>query len=624
MNILGANRVTRSGDWLLLIVVIVLALVGLMSQPARAQTTSTWSGGSGNWAPCPGQGGTALWNTCSTGVYPDGNFNAVILGGPVFATGASVVNLSIAAGDVLNLNPGSLAITGSSLFNQGTINIGASNGLQFAQPSQTTTISGSGTINFTNPNSRLLGGQIAVVNQDNPIQGQGYIGVGPFTNHSLINANVPSGALLLHSGGAVGFTNTGTVEASNGGILQLFASSLGVPLNNSGGIIQALAGSTVAVDGYAISGGTLISVGSGMFTTLGGSGNPSLSNLTNKANYLIVDAGSTTIAGTITNQGTIQVKGALFINGNATLNGGSVAISAPSGAVGSLSGAATLINGSNIAGSGVIGDANLTLANHGTINATDTANPLVFGGHQFSNSATLEASNGGKLQIQNAIDNTGGTIQALNGSTVLITTNTGMVSGGTLTTGGTGVLDSNSGTLDGTTNVVTNAGLFRITQGNLFLQGTINNTGTIVQNTAGDFIILNQPTVLEGSGNLVLLPGTAILGSSTTPLINKSTIEGAGNIGSNEMGIVNDGTILANSAKNPKTLTIAPDATVGFTNNGKLIVNKGNVLTIAGPFNNVSSTTLSGGTYMLTGTLEWQGAIATNAANITLTGTTGQ
>ena len=625
MNMLLSKLVTKSVGLLFLIVVIALAFVGLVSQPALAQTRSTWSGGSGNWAPCPAQGGNALWDTCSTGVYPDGNFNAVINGGPVSATGASVVNLSIGAGNVLNLNPGALEITGPSLVNQGTINIGASNGLTFAQTSQTTTISGGGVINFADPKARILGALIPVVNNNNTIQGQGYIGVGPFTNQFLINANVPAPAVLqLHSGGTVGITNTGTVQASNGGILQLFASSLGVPFNNSGGIIQALAGSTVVVDGYAISGGTLISAGSGIFTTLGGSGNPSLSDLTNNGNYQIVGSGSTTIAGTINNLGTIQVNGGLFVNGNATLKGGSVPIAWPSGSILTLSGTATLTNQSNIAGSGAIGDANMTLANQGTINATDAAHALLLVGHQFSNSATLEASNGGTLQIQTAINNVGGTIQALSGSTVFITTNTGMVSGGTLTTSGTGVFDSNSGTLDGTTNVLTNTGLFRATKGNLFLQGTINNTGTIAQNIAGDFIILNQPTVLEGSGKLVLLPGTAILGSSTTPLTNNSTIEGAGNIGANEIGIVNGGTILANSAKNPKVLTIAPDATLGFTNNGKLMVSKGNVLNIAGLFNNVSGTTLSAGAYTLTGTLELQGVIATNAANITLTGTTAQ
>jgi|HubBroStandDraft_6_1064221.scaffolds.fasta_scaffold493733_2 hypothetical protein len=59
MNVLSANLVTKSVglQFLIVVIVIALALVGLMSVPALAQTTSTWSGGSGNWAPCPIQGG---------------------------------------------------------------------------------------------------------------------------------------------------------------------------------------------------------------------------------------------------------------------------------------------------------------------------------------------------------------------------------------------------------------------------------------------------------------------------------------------------------------------------------------------------------------------------------------
>src|SRR5579864_5595745 len=126
----------------------VFVLVWVAGLPVLAQTTLTWSGGSGNWSPCPSEGGNALWDTCSSNVVPNGNFNAVIQGGPVFATGASVVNLSIASGDVLNLTPGYVDITGPSLVNQGTINIGSGNGLNFAQASVTSTISGAGMINL--------------------------------------------------------------------------------------------------------------------------------------------------------------------------------------------------------------------------------------------------------------------------------------------------------------------------------------------------------------------------------------------------------------------------------------------------------------------------------------------
>src|SRR5580704_10158072 len=79
MNMLSSKIVMKSLGMRFLIVVIALVLVGLGSKPAAlAQTTSTWSGGSGNWSPCPNQGGTALWDTCSTNVVPNGNFIAVI------------------------------------------------------------------------------------------------------------------------------------------------------------------------------------------------------------------------------------------------------------------------------------------------------------------------------------------------------------------------------------------------------------------------------------------------------------------------------------------------------------------------------------------------------------------
>jgi hypothetical protein len=619
MNMFLAKLATKSVGSLFLIAVSAPAFIGLANEPALAQTTSTWRGGSGNWSPCPSEGGNALWDTCSTNVVPNGNFIALIKGGPVFATGASVVGLSIDPNEVLNLTPGYVDITGPSLFNQGTINIGASNGLNFSQ-APTATISGAGTINLLA--SSQLTGTNAVINTNNNIYGQGYIGMITFTNQSLIDANV-SGAQLELLGGA-SITNTGTIQASNGGTLLLQGSSLGVPFNNSGGTIQALTGSTVMLDAYAISGGTLVSTGSGIFSTFAGSGNPSLSNLTNNANYQIVSGGSSTIAGTINNLGTIQVKGGLFVNGSATLKGGSVPITYPEGSIISLSGATTLINQSNIAGSGYIGDATLTLTNQETVNATDTANFLVLTGSASNNTGTLEASGGGTLQIQNTINNTGGTIEALAGSTVLVYSNTGVISGGTLKTVGTGAFNTNSGTLDGTVNAVTNAGMFKVSQGNLNLQGTINNTGTIALDKSGFFVILTQPTILTGSGKVIMSPDTSFLANpSTNTLTNESTIEGAGFIGgSDPMGITNSGSIIA-SQKTP--LVISPDPTVGLTNTGKLIVNKGSTLNIEGLFNNFAGTTLMGGSYLVTGTLEFQNAnIVNNAANITLTGTAAQ
>ncbi len=61
---------------------------------------------------------------------------------------------------------------------------------------------------------------------------------------------------------------------------------------------------------------------------------------------------------------------------------------------------------------------------------------------------------------------------------------------------------------------------------------------------------------------------------------------------------------------------------MAFSNPGTLIVNKGSLMNINDTFSNFSGTTLTGGTYMVSGTLQFNGAnIVNDAAHITLTGT---
>src|SRR4029077_11936574 len=62
-----------------------------------------------------------------------------------------------------------------------------------------------------------------------------------------------------------------------------------------------------------------------------------------------------------------------------------------------------------------------------------------------------------------------------------------------------------------------------------------------------------------------------------------------------------------------------------FTNNGTLTVGAGSKFDVNGNLTNFSGSMLTGGTYGITGTLQFNGAnIVTNAANITLTGATSQ
>ena len=591
----------------------ISVLAGVGATPVLAQT-DTFISSSGFWSEdenwsldaLPGQG-----NDCA------------LLPSPVVTSnlGGVCANFTLGSGGTLTLTPGYLFAYGPNFKNHGTISVGAGNGLQFPQPSLTVTISGGGTIHLTDPNSILDGSENSVINADNQIHGQGFIGVAQFTNQSLIDANVSGGALQLHAGGNIGVTNTGTVQASNGGTLQLTPTGLGVPFNNTGGIIQALNGSVVQLNaGYVITGGTLSTTGSGTFQETNVT---TLNNLVSNAEYQLINGNITILEGTITNNGSFQeLQGGLEVAGNAILKGTGVVTGGTGQLLASNTPPATLINQTTFQGGGTMGDSGLTITNQGTINANDVSSNLITAGNPITNSSLMEATGGGTLEIRNTVNNTGATIEGQTGSAVLL--NTGTINGGTLATTGTGVINSENAVLDGTVNLVTNAGLLKASGFNLNLKGAINNTGTIALGKTGGCVALEAPTTLTGSGKVTMTSANCIFGySATNTLTNQSTIEGGGSIGdSNPVGITNSGTILANSTS---PLTIVPDATLGFTNTGKLTVNKGSVLNIAGLFNNFSGTTLTAGTYSVTGTLEFQTAnIATNAASITLTGATAQ
>ncbi len=605
---------------LLLAISLAVASLAFLSEPLRAQTTSTWSGGAGNWSDCP-PGGNALWNTCPdppNGLgYPNGNFNAVINGGPVTATSASIVNMSIGSGGSLIFasgTAGSLYLTGNSLVNNGAISIASLNGM-FIQGPTSFTISGTGSISIANSNFYSSSGTSPAVTLQQPVSGNGAFSLGMnLVNQSTINAT--GGTLEMQPSSVV---NTGTFEASSGGILVCCP---GVPIsfNNTGGTIEALTGGTVQLSGSTtFTGGTLTTTGTGVIQA---SGDTILNTLTNSGT---LQADTTTVLeGTITNTGTIEVSSAtLDMDGSTTVSGSGSIVLSGTAQLGQYTGSDSLINQQLLEGAGVISE--LPLTNQGTINANSKGNTLYLVDGATTNTSLIEASGGGTLEIETVVNNTGGTLEAETGSTVIIGGNfTGSVGGGTLTTSGTGVVESENGVLDGTVNVPTNTGKLEVIDGNdLYIQGTINNTGTITL-SGNSCVALNEASTLTGSGKLVLGSTSCIFGSGL-PFTNQSTIEGAGSIGdSNPMPITNNGTILANN--NKASLTIAPNS-VGFTNNGVLTVSKGGTLiinSIGGPFNNLSGGTLTGGAYNVTGMLELGNSITTNAATITLTGSAAE
>jgi len=590
----------------------VVTLLGAAVAPAFAQTTSTWTGGAGNWAPCPQDQGNALWDTCSGDYYPgklENNDTAIVQGGPVTLgtfNGITIANLSVASGDSVIITPGYLDFTGSSIMNNGAITIGAGNGL-FIQAPGNITLSGSGSVSMTDPNARFWGGNgsgATLINQQT-IQGQGGLGVEglAITNQGTISAS--GGTLQIYP---TTMTNTGTIQAQSGATLDLVGATT---YNNSGGTIQALDKGSVLLQ-TNISGGTITTAGSGNWTLAPPGAGAGLISLTNGGTFNVTSGSNLNWTGTITNTGTFNLQGSISTNGTVTYKGsGTVLMNG-----GQFNGinANPLINQGLIHGAGTFYEVPLT--NQATIQADNPSSTLFIDGSSTTNTATLQATGGGTLELETVVNNSGGTIEAQNGSTVILNNGfNGSVNGGTLTTTGTGIIQSQNGVLDGTVNVPTNAGTLDVASGyDLFIQGTINNTGTISV-TGNSCVILNQPSTLTGSGTLNMGSGSCIFGSGNS-FTNASTIQGEGTIGdSNPMPITNTGTIIANQPN--ATLFITPNAT-GFTNNGTLIVDAGSTLDITGLLTNLAKGTLSKGIYNIAGTLDIQGKITTNASNITL------
>jgi hypothetical protein len=589
-----------------------LLLCGFGAASAVAQT-DIWLGGAGNW----NNGG--MW---SAGV-PTNTSNVFIDSGNSKASPVTMDiqgqanNLTIDSDDSLSFNNGtSLAINGNSVSNAGNISLNSLGSLTELFIANGATLSGAGTVTMSNNSQNEVDGNSgATLTNKSTIQGVGNIGPHfMLANQGTINANVNGATLAVIQETAGTDTNTATLEATNGGILQIQTGGSS-SLVNTGGTIKAIGtGSQVQLaNGTTVSGGTFSTSSGGMIVQVAGGGS-FLNGVTNAGSFSVLNNGTVNLSGTITNTGTFQLNSTgslteLFVPSAATLTGaGTVTMSNNSQNEVDGNSGATLTNKSTIQGVGNIGP-HFMLANQGTINANVNGATLAVIQETVgtdTNTATLEATNGGILQIQtggsSSLVNTGGTIEAIGTGSQVQLANGTTVSGGTFSTSSGGMIVQVAGG-GSFLNGVTNAGSFSIlNNGTVNLLGSITNDGTIGVNSAGSLTELFIPTssvTLFGKGRVVLnnSPNSAIDGNGGLVFTNQSTIQGGGMIG--------------------------PHFT--FTNNGTLRVPAANTLNINAPFTNFSVSTLTGGTYVVAGTLQFTNAsITTNAAKITLSGSKAQ
>lgn len=470
----------------------------------------------------------------------------------------------------------SLRMSGT-IQNSGTIRLGSSAwGDDVTIVDGTVTLTGGGTFTFDNSIERLVSGSGTpiLVNSNNTINGTGTILGNPLSlsNSGTVDAN-RSTPLVIQAN----TTNTGTMQASNGGDLRLTQATV----NNTGGTLKALDGSTVTLAGGSITGGTFTSSGSGVVRTT--ANNPTVDSVSNTGTFLIPDNGQVMLLNTIANSGVISLNSTggpvSFRIGNAVTFTGHGAIlmsDSPNNIMAAQNGGSKITNFDNlIAGAGQIG---VPLVNQkkGVVLAN------------LTNILKLNSSvnNLGKFQV-----NPGSVLQIPGNSFSNFANNT--LTGGTYVVGGTFAFNS--------ANIITNAANIQLTSPTAQIVN-INSNANALANLATN-TKKGQFTV-TGKAALTTIPSFTTQGKVTVGAKSNFTVGGSY-------------TQTLGSTKVDGTLTIP----TGYFLQGGGLFGKGKVVAVvtSGAAVTAGDTVNAAGTLTIDGTYTQQNA---GSLNIQIGGTT--
>ncbi|MCC6427714.1 MAG: hypothetical protein IT435_12950 [Phycisphaerales bacterium] len=460
-------------------------------------------------------------------------------------------------------------------------------------------LSGGGTISLSNHGGNYIygvTGDLKLTNEDNLIAGSGNLGYNQLTlvNNATFRA-VGSSGLVVNPTDAGGCDNNNLMEAAPGGRLYLD----GAGFNNVDGTIHAADTGIVFFRTASITGGQLTADGSGYFTQAGNS-NAVLTDVTSHAPVYIPDAHTVRFQNTFVNTDILTMQssyyGTTFFvqNGDLTLSGGGTISLSNHGAnyVYAATGDLKLINQDNlITGSGNFGYNQLTIVNNDTIQAAGNSglvvNPNDAGG--VDNNALMEASPGGRLYLDGpGFDNTDGTIHAADDGIVFL--RTAGITGGQLTADGSGYFTQAGNSNAVLTGVTSNAPFYIPDAHTVRFNNTFTNNNAVIMQSSyyGTTFLLDSNTTLTGNGVITLSNhgSNYIYGANGNIVLtnNGNTINGCGNIGHNQLVIVNGptGKIISDVSGG---MNINPSNTGGFTNQGLLhVVGTGIVNLNDGPF----------------------------------------
>jgi hypothetical protein len=492
-----------------------------------------------------------------------------------------------------------------------------------------------------------------------------------FNNTGTVD--VQSGTLSLVGGG----TGSGTFTIESGAVLSASSYTLQNATVSGAGTLQAgnlTIGGTTTIQNLTVSGGTVtdntaltiqnLIISGGTFTansplevqnlTLSGG------TLTGPAN-ITVDDGFTWTGGTLSGTGDTVLDGTSSLTGsffsplkrqvdnfgtatvvagtsvtfenNAVWNNdaGSTFILPDSASLTSFfSGGSAFNNAGTVEKTAPNGTSTIGVAfnNTGTVDVQFGTLSLNAGG-TGSGTFTIESGvlNIGNYTLQNATVTGAGTVQVNTFNSLTIAGSSSIqnltVGGGTVTANA--ALDVQNFVINGT---LTGPGAVTVDDSFTWTGGTISGTGDTILNgtstlSGGFFSMLsrlidNNGTATLANGNSVDFTGNAVWNNNATGTL---VLQGGGSLGN----FFASATAVLNNAG-----LILTEAPVGTSGIGIPVNNTGTIEVDAGTLSlssltNYSGTTLTGGTYLLTGVLQVPNAdIHTNDATIVLNGPTGE
>jgi hypothetical protein len=601
-----------------LVLLLFLTWAVLPNVAAAANVDATWNGGAGNWNTASDWSGNVVPNNA-------GNTFSVFIDGAKATSSVvtldinpTITNLTIDDGDQLIQGNGrTFFLVVGTLTNNGTFSLTSAGANTDLYCNGAAMLSGLGSIVMSNqPNNRLLTDNTVCTNaMGHTIRGAGQllVNTGGMQNAGSVIADEPTNLTVDPNG--LNFTNTGTLEAQNGATLRLQSGTF----LNTGGLIEALDASTVAVTNASVAAGTLTTAGSGSISVESGT----FADITNNGATMHANGQAGAITGTLTDNGTWSLNslGAntdLMCLGGATISGpGSIVMSNnTNNRILTDNTVCTHAAGHTIHGAGQLLVNTGGMQNAGTIIADQAAGLLIDpNGLNFTNTGKLQAKGGATLTLTAGVFvNTNGLVEALDTSMVAVAGAT--VINGTVTTDGSGLISVGGGSVF--TNVTNSGAVAQVNGQPGSVTGTLTNNGTWSLNSTGANTDLTCAgnAVLAGNGSLRMgdHPNNRLLTDNTVCTNGLGhTIRGAGQLLVNTGGMINHGTVLADL---PSGLTIDPNG-LGFTNAASLQGASGGTLILSnGPFDNsngvieamnnslvrISSATVTGGQISSDGT----------------------